>query len=196
MWFSLCFIFLCLLNQCVLIYTQPDRLLCTLCPQTHLSNAKLAQSCSRLTHLWRTQCWCPCSPTRSDRSYGVWRTVYPTDTRKSVQPTIHLEVQPKHRCTGRCRWCHWRQNNHRCHWQQNNHRCHWQQDNHRCHWQQNSKNEPTDSCLRCRTVCLRCFGDLCFELLWNNCERVIRPEMTLCGWRDVKIVHKLTVPKN
>ena len=32
----------------------------------------------------------------------------------------------------------------------------------------------------------------CFERVWNNFERVIRPEMTLCGWRDSEI-QKLVV---
>ena len=30
-------------------------------------------------------------------------------------------------------------------------------------------------------------SDLCFELVYKNFERVICPQVTLCGWRDVKI---------
>ena len=31
-----------------------------------------------------------------------------------------------------------------------------------------------------------CFGDLLFDQVWSNCECVIHPEVTLCGWRDAK----------
>lgn len=31
------------------------------------------------------------------------------------------------------------------------------------------------------------FGDLCYCLVWNNCECVIRFEVALCGWHDVNI---------
>ena len=28
----------------------------------------------------------------------------------------------------------------------------------------------------------------CFELVFTNLECVVRPEVTLCGWQDVKIL--------
>ena len=44
----------------------------------------------------------------------------------------------------------------------------------------------------CRTVSqlFGCVLDLSFDLVWSNCECVIRPEVTLCGRGDAKM-HEL-----
>ena len=33
----------------------------------------------------------------------------------------------------------------------------------------------------CEPAFYLCFGDLPFDLVWSNCECVIRPEVTWCG---------------
>ena len=44
-------------------------------------------------------------------------------------------------------------------------------------------------CVVCGTVSrsFTCFGDLRFDLVWSNCEGVVRPNVTLCGLRGGRL---------